>query len=52
MIPLAVVVLFSVSTFILGFEAGKNVGYNQARTAIVEAIKAVISMNEKEKTNE
>ena len=52
MIPLAVVILFSIATFLLGFEAGKTVGYNQARDAMVALINAALAFNEKEKKDE
>lgn len=52
MIPLAVVILVSFATLVLGFEAGKSIGYEQAKSIMVTLIATIMKMNEKEKNNE
>lgn len=52
MMPVPVIILFSISIFILGFEAGKNIGYSKAKQAFITMVKAFADMNEKENKNE
>lgn len=49
MVPYAVAVLLSIATFFLGFEAGKYVGYEQAKSIMVTMIATIMQINAKEK---